>query len=168
MLKNYFKTTLRSIWKNKTFSSLNILGLAIGIAAAGMIFLWVEDEMAFDHVFANRDHIYRVMENQENNGKINTSGSTPGPLAASIQSDIPGIKAAGRLSWNMDELVVLGDKSIKEPGAYVDSSVITMLGFQFIYGEPSEAFKELNAVVISESLSEKFFGKENPVGKTVK
>ena len=168
MLKNYFKTTLRSIWKNKTFSSLNILGLAIGIAAAALIFLWVEDELSFNDVFVKKNTIYRIMENQESNGKINTSGSTPGPMAAAVQSDIPGIQTAGRLSWDMDELVVLGDKSIKESGAYVDSSVLTMLGFQFIYGEASAAFKELNAVVISESLSQKFFGKENPVGRTLK
>jgi putative ABC transport system permease protein len=168
MFKNYFKTTLRNLWKNKTFSFLNIVGLAIGIASAALIFLWVEDELTFNHHFAKRDFIYRIMENQKNNGKINSSGSTPGPMAEAVKSDIPGIKNAGRLSWSMDELIVMGDKSIKESGAYVDPSILSMLTLHFIYGDPSTAFKELQSVVISETLSRKFFAGENPVGKTLK
>jgi hypothetical protein len=144
------------------------MGLAIGIASAALIFLWVEDEMTFNHHFAKKDYVYRIMENQQNDGKINTSGSTPGPMAEAVKSDIPGIKNAGRLSWNMDELIVLGDKSIKGNGAYVDPSVLTMLGFHFIYGDAATAFKELQSVVINESLSRKFFGTDNPVGKTLK
>jgi putative ABC transport system permease protein len=168
MIKNYFKITLRNLWKNKTFSFLNIMGLAIGIASAALIFLWVEDEMNFNHHFAKRDFVYRVMENQKNNGKINTSGSTPGPMAEAVKADIPGIKNSGRLSWNMDELIVMGDKSIKESGAYVDPSVLSMLTLNFIYGDAPTAFKEIQSVVISETLSGKFFGNENPIGKTLK
>ena len=152
MFKNYIKVTLRNLWKNKTFSFLNIMGLAIGIASAALIFLWVEDEMTFNHHFAKKDYVYRIMENQQNDGRISTSGSTPGPMAEAVKSDIPGIKNAGRLSWNMDELIVLGDKSIKGNGAYVDPSVLTMLGFHFIYGDAATAFKELQSVVINESL----------------
>jgi len=168
MFKNYIKVTLRNLWKNKTFSFLNIMGLAIGIASAALIFLWVEDEMTFNHHFAKKDYVYRIMENQQNDGKISTSGSTPGPMADAVKSDIPGIKNAGRLSWNMDELIVLGDKSIKGNGAYVDPSVLSMLGFHFIYGDAATVFKELQSVVINESLSRKFFGTDNPVGKTLK
>src|SRR3954463_6227054 len=102
MFKSYLKTTLRNLWKNKTFSFLNITGLAIGIASAALIFLWVEDEMTFNNHFAKRDYIYRIMENQQDNGKLSTSGSTPGPMAEAVKTDIPGIKESGRLSWNMD------------------------------------------------------------------
>ena len=168
MFKNYFKTTIRNLWKNKTYSFLNIAGLAIGIAAAALIFLWVEDEMTFNHHFANRDFIYRIMENHHNEGKINTSGSTPGPMAQAVKSDIPGIKNSGRLSWTMDELMVLNDKSIKESGAYVDPSILSMFALTFRFGEPAEAFKDLQSVIISETVARKFFGNENPVGKTIK
>ena len=168
MFKNYLKTTTRNLWKNKTYSFLNIAGLAIGIASAALIFLWVEDELTFNRNFTNRDLIYRIMENHHNEGKINTSGSTPGPMAQAVKSDIPGIKNSGRLSWTMDELIVLNDKSIKEPGAYVDPSVLSMFALPFIYGEPAEAFKDLQSVVISETVARKFFGDENPVGKTIK
>jgi putative ABC transport system permease protein len=168
MFKNYFKSTLRNLWKNKTYSFLNIAGLAIGIASAALIFLWVEDELTFNHNFANRDFIYRIMENHHNEGKINTSGSTPGPMAQAVKTDIPGIKNSGRLSWTMDELMVLNDKSLKESGAYVDPSVLTMFALPFIYGEPAKVFKDLQSVVISETVARIFFGNENPVGKTIK
>jgi putative ABC transport system permease protein len=168
MIKNYFKITLRNLWKNKTFSFLNIMGLAIGIASAALILLWVEDEMTFNHHFTKRDYVYRIMESQKNDGKINVSGSTPGPMAEAVKADIPGVKNSGRLSWNMDELIVMGDKSIKESGAYVDPSILSMLTFNFIYGGAAGAFKEIQSVVISETLSHKFFGSENPIGKTLK
>ncbi len=168
MLKNYFKTAIRNLWKNKGFSFLNIAGLAIGIASAALIFLWVEDELTFNHHFANRNFIYRIMENHHNDdGTINTSGSTPGPMAQAVKTDIPGIKNAGRLSWTMDERMVLKDKSIKESGAYVDPSILSMLAPEFLYGQADESFKELQSVVISETVAMKFFGSENPLGKTI-
>jgi putative ABC transport system permease protein len=168
MFRNYFKTTLRNLWKNKTYSFLNITGLAIGVASAVLIFLWVDDELTFNQHFVNHDFIYRIMENHHNDGKISTSGSTPGPMAQAVKSDIPGIKNSGRLSWTMDELMVLNDKSIKESGAYVDPSILSMLALSFRFGDPAEAFKDLQSVIISEKVSRKFFGDENPVGKTIK
>jgi putative ABC transport system permease protein len=168
MFKNYLKTTLRNLSKNKTYSFLNIAGLAIGIASAALIFLWVDDELTYNHNFAKRDFIYRIMENHDNEGKINTTSSTPGPMAQAVKSDIPGIVNSGRLSWTMDELMVLDDKSIKESGAYVDPSVLAMLEPVFLYGKPDQAFRDLQSVVISETVARKFFGNENPVGKTMK
>ena len=168
MLKNYLKTTFRNLWKNRTYSFLNIFGLAIGITCAALIFLWVEDETTFNHNFANRDYIYHVMQNEKNDGKINTNGSTPGPLAQAMKEEIPGIKNAGRLSWAMDELVVLGDKSIKQNGVYADPSILSMLTLPFIHGDAVSAFRQLQSIVISETLSKKFFGDDNPIGKVVK
>ncbi len=168
MFRNYFKMTMRNLWKNKTYSFLNIAGLAIGIASAALIFLWVEDETNYNYAFAKRDFIYRIMENHHNDGKIVTTSSTPGPMAQAVKTDIPGIKNAGRLSWTMDELIVLNDKSIKESGVYADSSILSMLAPDFIFGKTEEVFKEQQSVIISESVSKKFFGSENPVGKTIK
>jgi len=168
MFRHYFKTTFRNLWKNSTYSFLNIFGLAIGIACAALIFLWVEDETTFNSNFAKRNYLYHVMHNEKNDGKILTNGSTPGPMAQALKADIPGIKNSGRLSWPMDELMVLGEKSIKANGVYADPSVLSMLTLPFINGEAGSAFKQLQSVVISESLSKKFFGNDNPVGKVVK
>lgn len=168
MFKNFFKTTARNLWKNKGYSFLNIFGLAIGIVCAALIFLWVEDELLFNHNFAKRDYLYHVMQNEKTDAGINTNGSTPGPLAAALKSDIPGVVNSGRLSWAMDELVELGDKSIKENGMYADPSVLSMYSLPFIYGKPDNALNKPNSVVVSETMSKKFFGNSNPVGKVLK
>ena len=91
MIQNYFKRTFRNVWKNKTYSFLNIFGLAVGIACGALIFLWVEDEVTFNHNFAKRDYLYHVMQNEKSDAGISTNGSTPGPLAAALKTDIPGI-----------------------------------------------------------------------------
>jgi putative ABC transport system permease protein len=168
MIRNYIKTTLRSLLKNRVYSFLNIAGLAIGIACASMIFLWVQDEVTYNHNFSKRDNLYHVMENRQTNGVISTTGGTPEPFAYALKAEIPGIKNTMRKSWNMNELFVLGDKSINEDGAYIDSSAFSMLTLPFIHGNPKDAFKETNAVVISQTMSEKFFGDADPVGKTIK
>jgi putative ABC transport system permease protein len=165
MFRTYVKTTFRNLWNNRAHSFLNIAGLAVGIACAGLILLYVEDELTYNHNFKNRDLLYRVMENQKNEGKILTSGSTPGPLAESMRLEISGIKNSGRLSWNMDELFVLNDKSIKENGAYADPSILSMLSLPFVYGDPVHAFDQPQSVVISATMARKFFGLDNPMGK---
>ena len=81
MLKNYFKTAFRSLWSNKTYGTLNVFGLAIGIACAGLIFLWVEDEMSYDDHNEKKDQLYQVWENQAYEGKIYTFSATPGVMS---------------------------------------------------------------------------------------
>src|SRR5690349_4072134 len=137
MFKNYFKTAWRNVRGSKTYSFLNVFSLAIGVAAAALIFLWVEDELTFNHNFAKRDYLYHVMQNEKSDAGISTNGSTPGPLAAALKTDIPGIVNSGRLSWAMDELAMVGEKSIKQNGMYADSSVLSMYSLDFIYGEAS-------------------------------
>ncbi len=168
MFKNYFKTAFRNLRKNATYSFLNIFGLAIGITCAALIFLWVEDEVNFNHNFAKRDYLYHVMQNEKSDAGISTNGSTPGPLAAALKADIPGIVNSGRLSWAMDELAVLGDKSIKENGMYADPSVLSMYSLPFIYGNPATALNQPQSLVINETMAKKFFGDSNPVGKVIK
>jgi putative ABC transport system permease protein len=168
MFSNHFKTSWRNLKKNKVYSFLNIAGLAVGTVCAALIFLWVEDELTFNHNFKNRDQLYHVMQNEKSDAGINTNGSTPGPLAAALKADVPGIVNSGRLSWPMDELVVLDDKLIKENGLYADPSVLEMYDLPFLFGNKATALDHPNDVVISETMSAKFFGKANPVGRTLK
>jgi putative ABC transport system permease protein len=168
MFKNHFKTSWRNLKKNKVYSFLNIAGLAVGTVCAALIFLWVEDELTFNHNFKNRDQLYHVMQNEKSDAGTNTNGSTPGPLAAALKADVPGILNSGRLSWAMDELVVLNDKLIKENGLYADPSVLNMYDLPFLFGNRTKALDHPNDVVISETMSTKFFGKANPVGKILK
>ena len=91
MLKNSLKRTLRVVWKTKTYSFLNIFGLAIGITCAGLIFLWAEDEYNFDDVHLKKDRLYEVEVNSTYDGNSFTMVSTPRPLGTAMHAEIPGI-----------------------------------------------------------------------------
>src|ERR1700684_1809431 len=86
MLKNYLRTTIRNLWRNKTYSFLNIFGLAIGIACAGLIFLWVEDELNWDVNNAKRSQLYQLEVNTTSDGNNFTMGSTPRPMGKAMKA----------------------------------------------------------------------------------
>ena len=169
MIKNFIKTALRSLLKNRGYSFLNIAGLAIGITCASLIFLWVQDEITFNHNFAKRDVLYKVYENQTYEGKTSTFFGTPGPMAKAMIAEIPGIKNAARLTGDGDQaLFGLGDKAITEKGNWADPEIFSMLQLPFAKGSAANAFAQLKSVVISEKMAQKFFGGADPVGKTLK
>lgn len=167
MIKNYFKTTLRSLLKNRSYSFLNITGLAIGIACASLIFLWVQDEFSYNHNFAKRDQLYWLKNNQTYEGKTSTFIGGPGPLAKGIKADIPGVKNAARMSFLTQQLFALGEKSINDEGQYADKEILPMLDMPFVHGNAVGALDRLDAVVINETMARKFFGDADPVGKTL-
>jgi len=168
MFKNYLKTAFRNLWKNKGYSFLNIGGLAIGIACAGLIFLWVEDELTFNHYFANRANLYKVKDKQTYDGTTFTFDATPGPFAAGIKAEIPGIKNTARSTWGNSVLFSLNDKTLYEQGLYVDSAFLKMFQLQFVKGSAAGAFEQLHSIVVSEKMANSFFGTTNVIGKTLK
>jgi predicted permease len=169
MIKNYFKTAFRNIWKTKGYSFLNIFGLAVGIACAGFIFLWVEDELNYDHNNYKRDQLHQVLENQAYDGKTYTFAATPGLLGPSMKEEIPGIKNTCRLTWDQYTLFSRNDKAIYEVGFYADSSIFNMFTLPFVQGKQEHAFDQLHSLVISEKMAKKFFGDDkNLIGKTLK
>lgn len=174
MLKNFFKTTVRTLVKNKTYSFLNIFGLATGIACAGLIFLWVEDEQHYDDVHLKKDRLYSIANNQDFDGKIFTftgvqSQATPGPASEAIKTQIPGIANTGRMTGYNTSLFSLGDKQVYEGGVYIDPSIFSMFTIQFTQGSAQNAFKQLYSIVISEKMAKHFFADEkNVIGKVLK
>ena len=168
------KITFRKLWQNKEYSFLNIFGLAIGIACASLIFLWVEDESNFNRVNVKKDRIYAVGCNQAFDGKVFTfngvfSNATPGPLAPALKNEIPGIVNVGRVSHGIASLFTIGEKSIYENGFNIDPSVFDIFTFKFVEGNAKDAFKELYSVVITEKMAKQFFANEkNLLGKTFK
>ncbi len=170
MLKTFFKITFRNLWKNKTYSFLNIFGLAIGIACAGLIFLWVEDEVSYDNFNTKKDRLYFVRENQKYDTYTATFGSTPGVLAPAIQAEIPGIANTCRATENQAQLLfAIGDKSVYASGIYAETSLFNMFSFPFVQGNAKSAFSQLNSIVITEKTAKKFFGDDkNILGKTLR
>src|SRR4029078_5037546 len=170
MFKNYFKITFRNLRKNKTYSLLNILGLAIGIACAGIIFLWVENEMNWDRVHQKKDHLYYVRENQTYDTYTTTFSSTPGVMAPAMQSEIPGIANTCRSNeGEMQLLFTIDNKPVYASGKYAEPSLFTMFTLPFVQGNAKSAFNQLYSLVITEKTAKKFFGKEkHSVGKKVR
>lgn len=170
MSQNFFRATFRGWWKHKTFSFLNVFGLAVGIACAGLIFLWAEDERSFDESQLKKDRIYSVQVNMNFDGTIYTMGSTPRLLAAALQTEVPGILNTARV-YPEDKNALfrinpggaggVGDtevKSVYAVGRYADSSLFSMLTLPFVAGDPKTAFKELYSLVPTEKTVAKFFG----------
>jgi predicted permease len=170
MVKNFFKTALRNLWKNRGFSALNIFGLAMGITCAGLIFLWAEDEMTYDNVNVKKDRICAVKVNMTYNGNVFTMGSTPRVMAPLLNKEIRGIVNAARVSDdNQNLLFSMGDRSFYSAGKYADGSVFSMFTLPFIQGNEKTAFTQLHSLVITEKTRKKFFGNDNNViGKTIR
>ncbi len=170
MFKNYFKTTIRNLWKNRTYSFLNIFGLAIGIACAGLIFLWAEDELTFNNGNAKKDQLYQLDINMTSAGNTFTMLSTPRPMATAMKAEIPGIVNTARISDQDQRLLFnVGNKSLYAFGRFADPSLFRMLTFDFIQGDVRNPFPQLYSLVITESAAKKFFGEEkNVIGKTLR
>ena len=164
MLINFFKITFRNLWKNRGYSFLNIFGLAIGIACAGLIFLWVEDELSYDQLLPKKDRLYFIEDNQTYEGKVRTFSSTPVPLAPAISREIPGIAAACRMQDDQS-LFSVEDKAIYERGVYADSTVFSLFNVPFVEGRAQDALKDPTNIVITEKVARQFFGTGKALGK---
>jgi predicted permease len=170
MFRDFLKTAFRNLWKNKASGFLNIFGLATGIACAGLIFLWVEDEMNWDRFNTKKDLLYFVRENQKYDTYTATFWSTPGVLAPAMQAEIPGVANTCRTTeGDATPLFTIGDKAVYASGKYADSSVFSMFTLPFVQGNASTAFRQLYSLVITEKTAKKFFGSEQQaIGKTVR
>jgi putative ABC transport system permease protein len=169
MFKNYFKTAWRNLLKNKIFSAINVLGLAIGIAAFLLIVNYLRFEYSFDDFNTNKDRIYRVpMMITETGGQPQTFAFTYPAVAPAMKKDFPEVQEVTRFrkTWGV---VQHGDQKIIESGMiyYVDPSVFNIFSFEFERGSSATAFKQLNDAVITHSTATKYFGNENPTGKAL-
>lgn len=164
MFKNYLRITFRNIKSHKGFSLINISGLSVGMACAILILLWVQYELSFDRFHENADQLYQAVfkfEDQEVYGRY-----LPGPLAALLKDEYPEIiDSTTYKPW--ENKISFGVKSFFGTGSYVDPSFFEMFTFPFAKGDPKKAFSEPFSVVITEDLADKFFGNEDPLGKTL-
>jgi len=168
MIKSYFKIAFRNLWKNKGFSAINIVGLAIGIATCLIIMLFVQNELGYDRFNKKADRIVRVtFQGAANGEKFNESTVMP-PVAQTMKADFPEVLEATRLRDYGIPRLVNGDKMFKEDAlAFVDSNFFQVFTLPLISGDAKTALIEPNTIVITKALAHKYFGNEDPMGKVI-
>ena len=163
MFKNYFKIAWRNIAKHRTFSVINIGGLAIGIAAVLLIALYIQTELSYDNFHVNGKNIYRI---GFSNGDEGTATEFTAPFSVDAQKQFPEIKSYCRVSTDHDSWFLYGNKSIKTSTLkYVDETFFNLFSFKLLSGNGSDALKNPYSIVLSKNIAKKIFGKENAVGK---
>ncbi len=159
MSTKIFPFLFRRWRKNKAYSVLNIFGLAMGIACAGLIFLWIEDERSYDNFNTKKDRLYKIEVNMAVDGNVSTIGSTPRPLMDVLKKEIPGVRNAARASdENRKILLGWGDRSLYATGGYADPSLFSMFTLPFVAGDPRTAFNQIYSLVLTETEARKIFG----------
>ena len=168
MLKNYLKVAFRNLLRNKAFSIINIAGLAIGMASAILIFLWIQHQVSYDGFHEKKDRIYEVWNRAFRKGdSIAMWNTTPKILAKNLQRDVPDIETTCRVNWNSDLLFSIGEKRVTERGNIVDSTFLQVFTFPLLKGNPGIALAKPSSIVITEKLAKKLFGNEEAMGKMV-
>lgn len=168
MFKNYFKIALRNLNRNKVYSSINILGLSIGLACAMLIMLYVKDEVSYDRFHKNVSNIYRVVRQGINADAHKTykDGNTGYFQGPRFQQNTPGIKSFVRVqSWTSD--VKLGAEIKSQDLLHVDSSFFHVFSFPLVSGNRSTCLKDPHSVVVSEEVAKRQFGTTDAIGKTI-
>lgn len=167
MFKNYLKIAFRNLSRQKVFSAINIIGLAIGLACGILLSLWIFDEISFDKFHENGKNIYRVLENQSYSSQNMQVAVTPAPMAEAMKDDFPEIERATRYNTGFVQTIEVGDEKFEEKtGAFADVDFFEMFSFPIIKGS-QDPLSDKNSIVLSESIATKLFGDKEAVGNSV-
>jgi putative ABC transport system permease protein len=168
MVENYFKAAWRSLSKNRTFTTLNVTGLSIGLACSLLIALYVVDELSYDRFNAHADQIYRIGE-QVRFGDFNYNGAeVPGIMGPVFARDFKQIEQYTRFKTSPGVIIRKGNENIREDRVvYADSSLFKVFSLEMIAGDKETALKEPHSLVITESAARKYFTSPDVIGKTL-
>jgi len=164
MLKHHFRIAVRNLWKHKGYSFINIAGLAAGLACAVLIFLWVQNELSYDRFHENAERIGLVLFKPDYDDWL--SGYGPGPLGPALERDYPEIVEATRW-FDAPAPLRYGDRIFNGRVGGVDPSFFQIFSFPFVRGGGAEPLADPDSIVLGESMAQKLFGAEDPLGKTV-
>ena len=169
MFRNFFRITLRNIIRQKVYSIINIAGLAIGIACSIIITAFILHELSYDKFHEKADRIFRLILDGKIGEEEMLSAWTPVPAAAALVEEFPEVIDATRLEEWDNMLIRYEDKTfLEDKFMWADSSFFKIFSFKLIEGDPAKVLNEPRMIVVSESMAKKYFGSDNPVGKTLK
>ncbi len=168
MLKNYFKIAFRNLWKNKSFSAINIFGLAIGLCICLLITLFVTDELSYDKYNKKADRIYRVNADVRINGTEFNDRASPAALGPVLAKEYSQIEKTVRIMDDGKILVKKGTETLSEPNSFfADSTLFDVFTLPMIAGDPKTALTQPNSLVIAENTAKKYFNSTDVIGKTL-
>jgi ABC-type antimicrobial peptide transport system permease subunit len=170
MLRNFFKTAWRSLLRGKSFSFINICGLAVGMAGATLILLWLTNELSYDRFHVNGDRIYKLYVMTDIPGEKHlTIDVASQPIGSAMKAKFPEVEAFSRMQPVTQFLFTAGDKSFTRlKGDFVDPAFLKIYSFPLVAGNRDEQLGSVNSIVVTEKLARKLFGTTDAVGKTIR
>jgi len=168
MFKNYLKVAFRNLWKNKGFSFINIIGLAIGMSSAILILLWIQNEVTYDGFHEKKDRIYEAWNRAAFSGAMHCWNTTPKPLAAAMHRDFPEVEHAARVNWPSRLLFTVGEKRLMEQGNIVDSVFLQIFSFPLLQGNPATALNDGHSILLTQTFARALFGNADAMGKVIR
>ena len=167
MLSNYLKVAARNILKHKTFSLINVFGLAAAMSVCMLIIMLIADQRGYDQFHVNKDRIYRIQTVGKNGNDMRTASSAL-PLAGLLRKDYSGIEASAGIVRNIGGDLVYGEKIVSGAGYFADGNLFRVMDFKLDEGDARTALERPFSLVISKELADQLFPREDPIGKTVK
>jgi ABC-type antimicrobial peptide transport system permease subunit len=169
MLKNYFKTAWRILWRNKFFSIIKISGLALGIACSLLIMLWVNDEQTVDAFHKNGLQLYSVFERRYNDGQVGGGYATQGLMPDEMKRVFPEVEYATGYAWNALKTFESNNKIIKENGNHAGADFFKMFTYPLLEGNAATALQSPVGIAVSKKMAVDFFGSpQQAMGKTIR
>lgn len=169
MWKNYLKITLRNLWRKKLYAIVNILGLATGLICAVLLYLYVQDELSFDHYHQNADNVYRIESDLQIPDKVINIGAVPGLVATELKKKQAGVVQTARINDIEPKILQIGKQKFHQKGLfYADPSIFKVLTFKSLSGNLHKALEAPYSIVLNQTLATKFFASSKAaVGKTI-
>lgn len=166
MIKNYFKTAFRNLWRNKTFSTIKILGLSIGLTVCMLIFLYTKDEYSYDQFHKNKARLFRIIQNVKfGQDAAQTIGITTPIIGETFATEIPEVKQYVRINGEPVTVKNKNNDVLTQQCMYVDDNFFTVFTFKLLEGNKRTALKDLHGIVLSKNTAIKYFGTEDAIGE---
>ncbi|MHA7128215.1 ABC transporter permease [Algoriphagus namhaensis] len=167
MLKNYFKIAVRNLLKHKLHTGINLIGLSLGLGVSILIFFFVQFELSFDNFHSDSDRIFRVKSHELVDGEMQESFNTPMIVEATFRQEFPQVESSTQFINGRAKAKLPDESTQQQTFHMVSPDFLEVFDFKLLKGDPSSQLKDKYQMVITEEISEKYFGDQDPIGKTI-